>query len=175
MIRTNRFAFSTIALISGAPRYDEYTARIAATLQKVSGEKPTIVGVVGSAFESTFSKVYASSSHLDNHPFEVTRPFSYNNQVIQDSWFVPYRTFTHYKNYTLMKQLEQSGFFSDVFNNKFSAVVTVNNFCLSLRVGQKLEAVHQFWFSTPSKTIQSGPTLLYLILSILKESSRTNN
>jgi hypothetical protein len=48
MIRANRFAFSTIALVSGAPRHDEYTAHIAAILQKVSGEKPTIVGVVGS-------------------------------------------------------------------------------------------------------------------------------
>jgi hypothetical protein len=36
MIKLNRFAFSTIALISGAPKYDSYVASLATTLQKVS-------------------------------------------------------------------------------------------------------------------------------------------
>ena len=50
MIKLNRFAFSTIALISGAPKYDRYVASIASTLQRVSNDSPSIVGVVGSSY-----------------------------------------------------------------------------------------------------------------------------
>ncbi len=49
MIRLNRFGFSTIALISGAPKHDQYTASIAKTLQKVSTGSNSLVGVIGSA------------------------------------------------------------------------------------------------------------------------------
>jgi len=66
MIKFTRFAFSTIALISGAPKHDPYVASIASTLKQVSSEAPSVVGVVGSPFESAFSKVYANSSVLDN-------------------------------------------------------------------------------------------------------------
>ena len=36
MIRLNRFGFSTIALISGAPKYDPYVGSIMNTIKKVS-------------------------------------------------------------------------------------------------------------------------------------------
>lgn len=48
MIRINRFGFSTIAIISGAPKYDRYLASIANTLQKTSKGSVNLVGVVGS-------------------------------------------------------------------------------------------------------------------------------
>lgn len=67
MIRLNRFAFSTIAIISGAPKHDPYVANIVNTIKKVSKEPVDFVGVVGSELESSFSKVYASSNMLDNH------------------------------------------------------------------------------------------------------------
>jgi len=39
---------STIALISGAPKYDSQLNHIAKTLEKVSNQKVSFVGVVGS-------------------------------------------------------------------------------------------------------------------------------
>ena len=69
MIRLNRFTFSTIALISGAPKYDKYLASIASTLQKVSKEPVSLVGVVGSEWKSSLSKTYASSNLLNNYDF----------------------------------------------------------------------------------------------------------
>ena len=105
MIKLNRFAFSTIALISGAPKHDAYVASIAETLKKVSSDSPSFVGVVGSPFESAFSKVYANSSVLDNEEFEVTRAYNTYHEHVQDSPLIPYRTLTHYKNNNLVKQL----------------------------------------------------------------------
>lgn len=68
MIRLSKFAsFSTIALISGAPKYDQYVGQIASTLQKVSKGSVSLVGVVGSDLHSSFSKTYASSDLLDNY------------------------------------------------------------------------------------------------------------
>lgn len=119
--------------------------------------------------------MYASSNLLDNHPFEVTRAYNTYHEDFQDSLVMPYRTFTHIKNYGLVKQLEKNGFFSDVFNNKFSAVVTVNNFSLSLRIGEKLNAVHYPSLSTANKTILLGHTPLYSIAKSPKEPSTTSN
>ena len=48
MIRLNRFAFSTIALISGAPKHDRYVAQIVNMLKTVSTEEHNYVGVIGS-------------------------------------------------------------------------------------------------------------------------------
>lgn len=60
---------STIALISGAPKYDLQVKNIAKTLSKVSKNEVSLVGVVGSEHQSLFSKVYASSDLLDNYEF----------------------------------------------------------------------------------------------------------
>jgi hypothetical protein len=76
MIKLNHFGFSTIALISGAPKYDRYLSSVAHTLQKTSKDSLSIVGVVGSDWQSSFSKVYASSDLLDNYEFEVTRAYN---------------------------------------------------------------------------------------------------
>ena len=147
MIKLNRFAFSTIALISGAPRHDAYVASIANTIQKVSSEQNTFVGVIGSPYESALSKVYANSNLLDNDEFEVTRAYNTYHEVVQDSPVIPYRTKTHLKNHNLVQNLEKNNFFEDVFNNKFSAVVTVGNFSLSYRISEKLNAVTLFLHS----------------------------
>lgn len=61
------------------------------------------MGVVGSEYESDFSKVYASSNMLDNHDFEVTRTYNTYHEDIQDSPLLPYRTYTHFKNYKLVR------------------------------------------------------------------------
>lgn len=103
MIKFNHFGFSTIALISGAPKYDRYLASIANTLQQTSKGSVSLVGVVGSERQSSFSKVYASSEMLDNYEFEVTRAYNTYHEDIQDSRVLPYRAYTHYKNYTLVK------------------------------------------------------------------------
>jgi hypothetical protein len=50
MIKLTRFRFSTIALISGAPKQDAYVASIANTIQKVSSEQNTLVGAIGSSY-----------------------------------------------------------------------------------------------------------------------------
>lgn len=103
MIRINRFGFSTIALISGAPKYDRYLASIANTLQKTSKGSVNLVGVVGSEWQSSLSKVYANSDMLDNYEFEVTRAYNTYHEDIQDCRVMPYRAYTHYKNYTLVQ------------------------------------------------------------------------
>ncbi len=54
---------------------------------------------------------------------------------------MPYRIYTHYRNYSLVQELEKQRFFQDVFENKVSAIVTVGNFSLSLRISEKLNAV----------------------------------
>ena len=48
MIRLTRFAFSTIALISGAPKHDRYVSEIVSMLKTVSAEENNFVGVTGS-------------------------------------------------------------------------------------------------------------------------------
>jgi len=70
------YRFSTIALISGAPKYDNQLASVAKTLKKVSKENVDFVGVAGSEYHSLFEKVYAPSSLLDNYEFEVTRAYN---------------------------------------------------------------------------------------------------
>ena len=102
-LNLNRFGFSSIALISGAPKYDRYLASIANTLQKASKGSVSLVGVVGSEWQSSLSKVYASSDLLDNHEFEVTRAYNSYHEHIQDCPVIPYRAYTHFRNYTLIK------------------------------------------------------------------------
>ena len=48
---------------------------------------------------------------------------------------MPYRAYTHFKNYQMIKHLEKSNFFNDVFDNKISAVATIGNFSLASRIG----------------------------------------
>lgn len=63
-----QFGFSrSVALISGAPKYDPYVSEIANTLSSVSTEDVSIVGVVGDEYSEKFSDIYASSSLLDNY------------------------------------------------------------------------------------------------------------
>lgn len=57
---------STIALISGATKFDSQLQKIAKTLQTVSNKQVSFVGVAGSENQELFSKVYASSALLDN-------------------------------------------------------------------------------------------------------------
>ena len=45
---------------------------------------------------------------LDDNEFEVTRAYNTYDQVIQDSPFIPYRTYTHYCNNRLMQALKSS-------------------------------------------------------------------
>ena len=136
-----QFRFSTVVLISGAPKHDKETAHIANTLQKVSGSKVAFLGVAGDAHQSLFSKVFASSSLLDNNEFEVTRAYNTYNEIIQDSPFIPYRSYTHYCNGKLMKSLNQQNFFKEVFDYKVSAIATVGNFSLACRIGEQINSV----------------------------------
>ena len=99
------------------------------------------MGVIGSQHESAFSKVYASSNMLDNQEFEVTRAYNTYHEVFQDNPILPYRTLTYYKNHNLVKSLEKQNFFEDIFAKNFSAVVTVGNFSLSLRLSEKMNVV----------------------------------
>ena len=57
---------------------------------------------------------------------------------------MPYRTYTHLKNYQLVKELEKSAFFDDVIQQQFGAVVTVGNFSLALRISEKLNQVRKY-------------------------------
>lgn len=97
------FQFSTIALISGATKYDSQLASVASTLKKVSKENIEFVGVVGSEYHSLFEKVYAPSSLLDNYEFEVTRAYNSYHEDLQDSAIMPYRIYTHFRNYMFLK------------------------------------------------------------------------
>ena len=90
--------------------------------------------------------MYASSSLLDNNPFEVYRAYNSYHETFQDS-IMPYRLYTHYKNHQLVTELQKQNFFEDVFNNNYSAVVTVGNFSLALRIGEKLNAVYLTLYS----------------------------
>ena len=65
----NRFRFSTIAIISGAPKQDPYVSSITTTLQSLSKDKVNFVGVADASFRATFKKVYATSDLLDNQEF----------------------------------------------------------------------------------------------------------
>jgi|JI9StandDraft_1071089.scaffolds.fasta_scaffold308711_1 hypothetical protein len=152
MIRLTRYGFSTVALISGAPRYDQYTASIANTLKKVSNGSTSLVGVIGAAENQSYGKVYASSSLLDNYEFEVTRAYNTYHESFQDAPIMPYRMYTHFCNYKLMKELEKQDFFDDVFANRISAVITVGNFSLSRRIGLKLNQVLSSLCSTLKPT-----------------------
>lgn len=107
-----RFNFSkTIALISGAPKYDLEVSKIASTFKEVSNNEVSIVGVIGDEHSQSFSDIYASSGLLDNYEFEVTRAYNSYHEDIQDCRVMPYRIYTHYRNYKLMKELEEQKFF----------------------------------------------------------------
>jgi hypothetical protein len=97
--------------------------------------------VIGSQYESTLSKVYANSNTLNNNEFEVTRAYNTYHEIFQDSPLLYYRTLTHWKNHKLIQLLEQQNFFGHLFDNQVSAVVTVGNFSLARRIGEKLNAV----------------------------------
>jgi hypothetical protein len=71
---------------------------------------------------------------LDNYEFEVTRAYNTYHEDIQDCRVMPYRAYTHYKNYTLVKELQKQHFFEEVFSKKIDAIATVGNFSLSLRI-----------------------------------------
>ena len=175
MIRLNRFAFSTVALISGAPKYDQYTASIANTLKTVSKGSTSIVGVIGADENQSFGQIYASSSKLDNYEFEVTRAYNTYHESFQDAPIMPYRMYTHYCNYTLVKELEKKGFFNDVFANRISAVVTVGNFSLSRRIGLKLNQVSSTTSSLPKLMVWSDPTPPFSTGKEVKEPLPTNS
>ena len=108
MLRAVSYRFSTVALISGAPKYDHQVTQIANTLKVQTGGNIALWGVVGDQHKGNFSKVLASSSLLDDNEFEVTRAYNTYDQVIQDSPFIPYRTYTHYCNNRLMQALKSS-------------------------------------------------------------------
>ena len=68
----------------------------------------------------------------------MTRAYNTYDQVIQDSPLIPYRAYTHYCNRRLMKALKEGNLAEEIFRNKVSAVATVGNFSLCLRVGEYL-------------------------------------
>ena len=129
-----------MVLISGAPKYDNQVAEIANTLKTVTNHNIALWGVIGSSHEALFSKILASSNLLDNNEFEVTRAYNTYHENIQDS-ILPYRMLTHYRNHCLMKVLKQNNFGDEIFRNKVSAIATVGNFSLSLRIGEYLNQV----------------------------------
>lgn len=156
--RLLKFGFSNkLALISGAPKYDHEVSTIARTIKRVAGDDPvSIVGAVSDEYSESFSNVYASSSHLDNYEFEVTRAYNSYHEDIQDCRIMPYRIYTHYKNHQFVKELESKNFFQNVFDNGIEAVATVGNFSLALRIGEKLNEVLASLYSTAANSINQG-------------------
>ena len=65
---------------------------------------------------------------------------------------MPYRAYTHYCNRRLMKVLEEGKLAEEIFRNKVSAVGTVGNFSLCLRVGEHLNQVKEVRCSTANST-----------------------
>ena len=66
MLRAVGYRFSTVAIISGAPKYDHEAAHIASTLKTQTSGNIALWGVIGDQHKSVFSKVLASSSMLDD-------------------------------------------------------------------------------------------------------------
>ena len=54
---------------------------------------------------------------------------------------MPYRIYTHFRNYRLMKELEEQKFFEEVFKKRIDGIATVGNFRLALRIGERLNEV----------------------------------
>lgn len=54
---------------------------------------------------------------------------------------MPYRIYTHFRNYRLMKELEEQKFFEEVFEKRIDGIATVGNFSLALRIGERLNEV----------------------------------
>lgn len=64
-----QFRFSTVVLISGGPKHDKHVGQIARTLKKVGPSNLNIIGVIGQQEKSHFTRIFASSSILDNNEF----------------------------------------------------------------------------------------------------------
>lgn len=74
-IISNRFSFATIAIISGHPRFDKYTARIIDVLKEQSKEPLDFVGVIGDEYSKKLTQTYASSSVLDHDEIVINRNY----------------------------------------------------------------------------------------------------
>ena len=72
--------FSTVAIISGAPRFNKLAAKIIDNLKAVSTENINFVGAIGNEHANKLEKTYLSNEVLDHDEIVIHR--NYNEQKI---------------------------------------------------------------------------------------------
>lgn len=98
-----RFGITTIAVISGHPRFDRTASNIINAISAQSKSSVEFVGVIGDNYASQLSHRYSSTALLDHEEVEITRNY---REEVQDSGLNPYRALTHYKNHQLLTKLQ---------------------------------------------------------------------
>lgn len=70
-----KFGISTVAVISGHPRYDRTASLIMDSLSAQSKESLQFVGVIGDKYSNKLSHSYSSSAILDHEEVQITRNY----------------------------------------------------------------------------------------------------
>ena len=70
-----RFGITTIAIISGHPRFDRTANNIMDAISAQSKSSVEFVGVIGDQYSNKMSNRYASTSMLDHEEVEINRNY----------------------------------------------------------------------------------------------------
>ena len=71
----SKFGITTIAVISGHPRFDRTASNIMNAIAAQSKSSVEFVGVIGDQYSNQMSQLYASTSMLDHEEVEITRNY----------------------------------------------------------------------------------------------------
>lgn len=116
---------TTIAIFSGAPRFDQMAGKILHNLQTASTGEIKFVGTVGTPDQHQLEAQYPSNSVMDHDEYVITRHY---NSVVQNSVLVPYRTNTIIRSYLWRRKLIKDEVIEDLQGRNVNAVITVGSY-----------------------------------------------